>query len=192
MKNKNLLISLPLVLIVLMVYFTWNKRQELSRPDISIIKALPEFQLEDADGNPFALADLKGKVNVVDFIFTRCQGPCPIMSGEMTKLYKKYANNDDIRFVSISVDPDYDSGAVLKEYAKRYNVTDQRWIFLRGSMAEIVDLSENGFLLPAQNLPMGHTVRWVLVGAEGNIRGYYEGTDILSIEKMELAIKELL
>lgn len=185
MKNRILFLFIPLVLIVITLVFFWNIKNDSIHSTPGVMATLPDFELTDSNGSTFTKKDLKNRINVVDFIFTRCQGPCPVMSGYMKSLYKKYYDTPELRFISISVDPDYDTQQVLNEYSKRYGVNDDRWVFLRGEMQKIMDLSENGFLLPAENLPSGHTIRWVLVDGDGGIRGYYDGTDVESIVKME-------
>ncbi|UCD62870.1 MAG: SCO family protein, partial [Candidatus Zixiibacteriota bacterium] len=164
------------------------KQAELSRSELPVLGAVPDFQFVSQEGRPFGHDDLEGRISVVDFIFTRCQGPCPIMSGHMVELYKLYEETDDIRFVSITVDPDYDSLSVLKAYAEDKGVDDPRWVFLWAPLDSVVHLSETGFMLAAENLPMGHTTKWALVDRDANIRGYYSGTDPVSIEVLKTHI----
>ncbi len=167
-------------------------RAEQSRAALPVLGAVPEFELTAQDGRTFTRQDLHGKINVMDFIFTRCQGPCPIMSGYMTELYNLYQSTDEVRFVSISVDPDYDSIGVLQAYARQHGVTDGRWTFLTGSMDRIKSLSEQGFMLAADELPAGHSTRFILVDGEGSIRGYYDGTDQASINILKSNIAQLV
>ena len=82
-----------------------------------------------------------------------------------------------MQFVSISVDPDTDSLPVLRAYARDLGVTDNRWVFLRGPIDEVVRVSEKGFMLAMGALPAGHSSKFALVDAKGQIRGYYSSDD---------------
>jgi len=117
----------------------------------------------------------------LDFIFTSCPGPCPIMSNNMRTLYNQYKLHPDLQFISITVDPENDSQEVLKIYADANGVNDKRWKFLRADMEKVKKLSSDGFLLMSDNLPAGHSVKFVLIDGDGNIRQYYNGTDKASI-----------
>jgi protein SCO1/2 len=103
------------------------------------------------------------------------------MSNNMSKLYKQYKLHPDLQFLSITVDPEYDSQDVLKIYAEANGVYDKRWKFLRTDMEKVKELNSDGFLFMSDNLPAGHSVKFVLIDGEGNIRQYYNGTDEASI-----------
>lgn len=169
-------------------------RAKLSRADIPVLYALPEFEFIDSHGRPFGLEQMKGKLTVVDFIFTNCRGPCPIMTTRMGELYELYEETDKIQFVSITVDPDRDSLSVLRDYADRLGVTDDRWIFLWAPLDEVVRLSESGFKLAADEemLPMGHTTVFTLVDHNGFIRSYHGGTDEAALAVLKENIRHLI
>ena len=185
---RKILIGTAVVLLVLITGAAWviSEANE-SRTDLPVYHLVTDFQLTDSSNNLFGKEDLLGKVSVVDFIFTRCQGPCPTMSGFMEGLYQKYSNLKDLQFISITIDPDYDTPDILRQYAVRYNVTDNRWKFLYGDINYTAGISEEAFLIPAdpRQLPMGHSTRFVLVDRQGQIRGFYSGTDESSIASLE-------
>lgn len=160
--------------------------------ELPVLAAVPKFELTERNGASFGSQDLQGRISVVDFIFTNCQGPCPIMADNMSELYRAFAGSNRVQFVSISVDPARDSLTVLQEYARRQGVTDTRWEFLRGDMDTIKWLSESGFMLAADELPAMHSIKFVLVDDKGQIRGYYSGTDKASVNILETHIKELV
>ena len=162
-----------------------------SRLALPVIGQVPPFALTERSGQPFGAEQLKGKISVVDFIFTRCTGVCPIMADRMGKLYKAFADFPNVQFVSISVDPDFDTPGILQEYARNHGVTDDRWLFLRGRIDSVAYLSERGFLLPTDSLPQGHSNRFVLVDAKGQIRGYYASDDDQSQLLLEHHIRAL-
>jgi len=186
-KKKIVLIIIVTLLLILIPWSDLNNPEELP-----LIAEVPAFTLYDQWGNEFNREMLNGKISIIDFIFTNCPGPCPVMSGNMKILYSTFSESQDVQFISISVDPDRDTFEILQEYAQLHGVTDDRWIFLRGDINKVVDLSENGFLLAAENLPMGHSVKFALVDETASIRGYYSGTDEQEMNKLKIAIKRII
>jgi protein SCO1 len=99
----------------------------------------PPFRLTDQDGNPRGLADWTGKAVLLDFIWTRCPGPCPILTGLHAKVQQELspALREATHFASISLDPTRDTPAVLREYAQKRGVDLAHWSFLTGSPADV-------------------------------------------------------
>jgi protein SCO1/2 len=175
---------LPTLVLMALLAFAVNWWAEASRGTLPVLGEVPAFELIDQNGQAFGRSDLSGKINIVDFFFTSCKAVCPVMNGNMAELYRSLDGTDQIRIVSVSVDPERDSLPVLRAYADSVGVGDNRWIFLRGPMDEVVQLCEKGFMLPAQGLPMGHTTRFALVDSQGRIRGYYDGMNRSSVAKL--------
>ncbi len=146
---------------------------------------LPVFTLTDQDGQPFGLNDLRGKVWVVDTIFTRCTAICPTLTGGMKQIQSALKPDgqfdDRVRLVSISLDGGYDSSEVLKKYAKAYKAEPGRWIFLTGDRAEVWPLVQDGMKLPVEQADPGddmailHSGKLLLIDKAGVVRGYYDG-----------------
>ena len=142
---------------------------------------LPDFSLTERSGRTVTLADLKGKVWVADFIFTRCPNVCPDLTRRMLTIRKKLddAGASSVVSVSISVDPKYDTPKVLAEYATNFHATPS-WLFLTGEPRAIYGLVNSGFRLamadPDAGAP-GHSNRFVLVDAQGRMRGTHVGTE---------------
>lgn len=136
---------------------------------------VPAMTLTDQTGAAFDLGkDLHGKVWIANFIFTRCSGICPIMSGNMKRIAAQMPQ-EDIRFVSFTVDPEFDKSEVLAQYAKRFG-EDPRWHFLTGSKSELHELSQQHFRLGVteEGQAVMHSSKFVLVDREGDIRGYFD------------------
>ena len=154
----------------------------------------PKFALTNQEGKAFGDGDLKGKVWVVDFVFTRCLGPCPLMTQKMVTLAQK-VESPGVRFVSISVDPSYDTPAVLKKYAEQQGATDPRIVFLTGEPRTIYDLAEKGFKLTARPSLDGsvieHDERFLLIDAQGGVRGIYRSNEAESMEALAVDAKGL-
>jgi cytochrome oxidase Cu insertion factor (SCO1/SenC/PrrC family) len=143
--------------------------------------------------------DLEGRFWVADFIFTRCTGVCPTLTARMASLSRQLADAPDIRLVSFSVDPDYDTPEVLRGYPGR--VADARWLFLTGDAAEIYRLVGEGFRLNvAAGGPPGagsgelvtHSDRFVIVDPDLNIRGYYHGADEEEVGRLATDLRALM
>jgi protein SCO1 len=157
---------------------------------------VPEFSLTESSGRTVSLKDLHGKVWVADFIFTSCAGTCPMMSGQMRKMQDALPR--EIQMVSFTVDPARDTPAVLDGYAKKYGADPQRWMFLTGDRQSLYDLSIKGFKLALDDTqgteaePITHSSRFVLVDRNGQIRGYYSGTEEADLKRLADDVRKLL
>ncbi len=152
---------------------------------------IPEMSLVDQDGESFAREDLVGRTSIVDFVFTRCPAICPLLSEKMAQLQDRFEGaGDDVQLLSISVDPDHDTPAVLSEYAARYEADPERWRFLTGDADEVNRVVVRGFrqamgepVETEAGIDVMHSSHFVLVDRDGEIRGYFandpEGTDAL-------------
>lgn len=108
---------------------------------------VPPFSLIDRSGETITLADLRGKIWIADFIFTRCPDVCPLMSAKMAQVQSALADQPDLKLVSISVDPEYDTPAILARYATQLEADPDRWYFLTGDKKAIYRLVRDGFKL---------------------------------------------
>jgi protein SCO1/2 len=166
---------------------------------LPILRGVPEFHLTSASGAEIGRGDLLGQPWVAGFIFTTCAGECPLMMAEMVRLHDGFPPDRQVRFVAITVDPAHDTEAVLREYAARFGATGERWRFLRGSAKETYALARDGFQLaagpgadPAQgDGPFFHSDRLVLVDAQGNVRGYYRGTESQDVDRLRHDLNRL-
>jgi protein SCO1/2 len=192
--SANILIIILIAMLILATLaLVVVNRAAKSRSEIPVLDYLPEFEFTESNGRPFGLTQMKGKINIVDFIFTSCRTACPIMATNMSELYRFYEGSDLVQFISISVDPERDTFETLRAYAEQLGVTDDRWVFLRAPIDDVVVLSEEGFMLAAdrQSLPMGHTTRFILVDRDGRIRSYHEGLDRASVNILKHNIRVL-
>jgi cytochrome oxidase Cu insertion factor (SCO1/SenC/PrrC family) len=188
MAWKLTLLFFPLVIAALLFLLRQAEVRQLRSRSINSYGVVPVFQLTNQDGQAFGSAQLKGKIWIADFIFTRCPGPCPMISSRMSELQKPLEKTD-VHLVSVSVDPEHDTPSVLRGYAEKLHAQPQRWDFLTGSKAVIYDLSRNGFKLAVaeDGLQVGvpvHSTRMILVDRRGKIRGYYDATMPDAITKL--------
>ena len=152
---------------------------------LPVVGEVPPFALTRQDGQGLSQTDLIGKVWIADFIFTTCAGPCPLMTQRMEDLQNQFRHAPDLRLVSFSVDPEYDTPEVLNEYATHFGAQAERWAFLTGDRDAIYDLSIKGFKLAVDDqVDAGdydhmiiHSTYFVLVDRAARMRGYYDGTD---------------
>ena len=190
--NKKLVIAFLFIFMLGSFGFYIIDKATKSRIDnISIIGQVPSFSLTNFDGSVITDQQLNDKISIVSFIFTQCEGACPIMSENMSILQDRFSASDDVQFLSITTDPDYDTLDILEKFSSNYSNNDN-WFFLRGNLIEIIELSEKGFYLSAALLPAGHSTRFVLVDKELNIRKYYEGTIESNIFELQSDIVTLL
>lgn len=148
--------------------------------DPGALWSLEDFELTDQSGHAFGLADLAGTPWVASFIFTRCAGPCPRISADMAWLQGRLEESR-ARLVTITVDPAYDTPAVLERYAQKFGADPQRWFFLTGTPEEVEDVVRRVFFQPLEVMgPSGehptHSTRLVVVDGEGRVRGVYDTT----------------
>ncbi len=165
-----------------------NNEQE----PLPIIGSIPEFEFIDSEGRDIGLTNLKGKVWVADFIFTTCTMACPIMTGNMNTIHKKYKKNDDLRLVSISVYPEYDTPEVLKKYASQYKADTDTWHFLTGNESTVKEVIKDGFKIGDYEDIIFHSEKFALVDKNGMIRAYYNGMKTEEMKKLKKDIDNLL
>lgn len=156
---------------------------------------IADFSLTNQNGMTITQDDYKDKIYVADFFFTTCQTICPIMTGHMLEIQEKLKNDDEVLLLSHSVTPEIDTVAQLKKYALEKGVNDDKWNLVTGNKKEIYDLARKSYLaakdVPFSENDLVHTENFVLVDKKKRIRGFYDGTDPESIEKLLADIKIL-
>lgn len=161
-----------------------NQLRRKPEPPLPVLGTLPAFSLTDQEGHAFGANDLRGRVWVAGFIFTRCPTICPAITATMGRIQKRARGiEQDFRLVSFSVDPTYDTPARLGEYAARNRVSPRMWKFLTGPLDAVKSTVEEGLKI-AMGTPAGendfaslfHGTHFVLVDRELQIRGYYDSS----------------
>ena len=133
-------------------------------------------------GQEVSLADLKGKIIVLDFFFTRCPSLCPRLAKAMKRLQNSFPNNDSIvQFVSITVDPLHDSVQQLRKWAEKFHVNPDSWWLLTGNRDSIYQFALNEIKASIADVHVDtgfiHTADFFLLDKERIIRGWYDGLD---------------
>ena len=189
--NLNFRIKIYAVVAIFLV-ITYIIKFTGDQEPLPVIGSIPEFEFIDSDGESVSLNTLKGKVWVADFIFTTCTMACPMMTGNMNIIHKKYKINDELRLVSISVYPEYDTPEVLKKYAAQYEANTERWHFLTGKEAVVKKVIKDGFKMGDYEDIIFHSEKFALVDKNGLIRSYYNGMKTEDMNKLKKDIDRLL
>lgn len=167
------------------------------------IATLPAFAFEDQAGRPFREADLDGKLWVVDFFFARCRGICPMLAERMREVSRYLDDHPELaartRLLSITVDPDHDTKAVLAQYAAVHRVDGERWRLVTGRAPAVLDVVQNAFKVgvgaPGTDPKTGefdilHGGHLVVVDGQRRIRGYFD-TDPDGVRRLEETLSAL-
>lgn len=167
------------------------KNDGLELPDLGTVSA---FSLTDERGLAFTEDGLRGHPTIVNFVFTRCDTICPVISLKMEKLQERLSDRraESIKLVSISVDPGYDTPARLAVYAERFHARSDKWRFLTGDPKKVGELVEGPFmnsmmrdgLTPSGAPSISHNGYFVLVDANLVIRGVYDSSDIKKLDEL--------
>jgi len=145
---------------------------------------VPDFSMTDSTGNTFHSKALAGKVWIADFIYTNCPAECPMMTSKMHAVQKHVTGQQDVRLISISVDPERDTPAVLQAFARRYDAPTEQWTFLTGTPETIHQVAYLTFHVGDVIGKIEHSTKFVLVDKRGHIRGYYSSFDAEGIPTM--------
>lgn len=182
----------------LKVYQPVDVSTELVDTTLQYVKkyhVISDFSLTNQNGKKITQEDYNDKIYVADFFFTTCQTICPIMTDNMVKIQEKLKNDNEILLLSHTVTPEIDSVAQLKKYALEKGVNDSKWNLVTGDKKVIYNLARKSYLVakdvPYSDNDLVHTENFVLVDKKKRIRGFYDGTDSESIEKLLEDIKIL-
>ncbi len=143
-----------------------------------------KFRLTERSGRPVTPDDLRGKAWLASFVFTRCTGPCPQVTGTVTRLQSELAAEKDVLFVTFTVDPEHDDPQELRRYAEHFGADPARWLFLTGKEEDIYGLLRKGFKVHAEQnkgadrkpgAEVMHDTHLVAVDKKGHVRGYFTG-----------------
>ncbi len=160
--------------------------------DLPVIKPAPYISGVNYDGKQITSEAVKGKYWLASFMFTSCGDICPRLNSQISALFGEFKDYPELKFVSISVDPDNDTQEVLKKYAERYGAKPDRWYFLRMPIDTVKELSLEGFRIATLDAPLSHSKRIVLVDDKGQIRGYYDGLEREDVEKLRKVLHTIL
>ena len=162
----------------------------------TIYHVIAPFQFVDQDSVKITNQTFKGKIYVTDFFFTTCRTICPIMKTQMLRVYEATKDIQDVLLLSHTIDPEYDTVALLHDFAKRLGVESNRWHFVTGVKDSIYKIAQTSYFATAmedKTEPDGfiHSGAFLLIDKEGRIRGKYDGTKEDDVNRLISDIKRL-
>ena len=185
-KAEQSVLSLP--------YFnTADFTPEWDKPNHKI----PEFSFINQNGETVTNKTYNGSIYIADFFFTSCPGICPKLTKNMAILQEGYKNDDAIKLLSHTVMPWKDSVSVLKDYGLKNNVNSDKWHLVTGDKDALYNMARTGyfadedFTKTQDESSFIHTENFVLVDKDGYIRGVYNGTLEIDVERLKRHIKIL-
>lgn len=196
LSGKKLLIGLLVVFLIAVVPFVivptlLQRSNQLELPDLGTVTA---FALTDETGAPFTEEALRGHPTIVNFVFTRCDTICPVVSAKMQRLQDRLLDRKavPIKLLSITVDPAYDTPERLAAYAQRYSALPDKWRFVTGPVDRVRALVEGPFmnsmiyegLSPSGAPAISHNGYFALVDANLVIRGVYDSGETRKLDEL--------
>jgi protein SCO1 len=175
------LVALAVVALAALMHMTLRDppQHTSQEPPLPKIALAPEFALTSQDGAPVALADFRGKVVAVTFIFTLCTATCPVLTPMMSFVQDRLGHDfgTKIAFASITVDPERDTPEVLKMYAQAFGANLAGWSFLTGHPDAIQDVTRRYgvYASKTEGGDVDHTFLTSIVDPNGILRVQYLG-----------------
>ena len=165
---------------------------ELPKPvdKIAIGQPLPDFTLTDQTGRSVSLAQFRGQVVALDFIYTRCPLPdvCPRLSANFATLQRRFRGRN-VMLLSVTVDPDYDTPAVIAAYGRRWAADPAMWRMLTGDIAPLA--AALGEVYWTDEGSIGHNSTTTILDRTGRIAAVVEGSNYRIDQLQHLIAQEL-
>jgi protein SCO1/2 len=162
----------------------------------TIYHTIPPFRFTNQDGKLISEQTFNNKIYVANFFFATCKSICPKMNSQMLRVQERFKDQPDLAFLSHTVNPERDTVEALAAYAKMIHADTKNWYFVTGERKAIYDIAANGYLVAAAediNAEGGflHSELLVLIDRGKRIRGFYDGTSVVEVDKLIDDIKML-
>lgn len=162
--------------------------REVSGTD-TVYHTIADFQFVDQDSVLVSNETFKGKIYVADFFFTSCRTICPIMKTQMLRVYDSIQHDPAVLLLSHTIDPEYDTVALLHDFAERLGVQSNKWHFVTGNKEDIYKIAQTSYFSTAledKTEPDGfiHSGAFLLIDKEQRIRGKYDGTKVDDVNRL--------
>lgn len=162
----------------------------------TVYHTIAPFSFVNQDSALITNATFKDNIYVADFFFTSCRTICPIMKTQMVRVYEATADMPDVRILSHTIDPEYDTVALLHDFAGRLGVSSDRWHFVTGNKDSIYKIAQTSYFATAmedKSEPDGfiHSGAFLLIDKKQRIRGKYDGTKEEDVNRLIVDIKRL-
>jgi len=197
LKSYMFPMLLLILMLILIVYFVYRSlEREAALP---VIQPAPDFILTELNGEPIKASDNKGKIVLMEFMFTSCPDICPLTTYKMVQLQEQLKKEDwfgnKVQFVAVTFDPTHDTPEVLLKYANRMKMDLSGWHVLRGDEAATKEIARK-YGVTVQNLGDGQFVHTVtslnLIDSEQRVRKVYEMGDDMDNAKIMADITSLI
>ena len=205
--KKYSYIGIAFIILIFGIYAIPKIVNQFKTPELVKIGKVPPYEFTNQDGKLISNSFYNDKVYVIEFFFTTCPTICPKMNENMVKIQNEYYGNINFGIASFSINPEYDTPTILKEYAKSHGATLKNWNFLTGDKATIYNLANKGIALYAGENSEAeggfeHSGMFALVDKKGNIRSrlddlgnpiaFYDGLDPKGVQMIKEDIAVLL
>ncbi len=200
-RNRHTPVLLSLIIFLFVFACTQKKTEEkkLLLPVIgpktiaangdTVYHTIKDFSLLNQYKEMISQQTIQNKIYAADFFFATCQSICPVMTSQLARVQQAEKDNPDFLILSHTVNPMHDTAEVLMEYAGKYGALKNKWHFLTGDKKAIYNLAKEDYLVNAlqdDGTPEGfiHSEAVLLIDKQRRIRGIYDGTDSLQMNKL--------
>ncbi len=155
----------------------------------TVYHTIQSFRFVNQDSAMITRETIDGKIYVADFFFTSCRTICPVMKTQMLRIYEEFKDDPQVIILSHTIDPEYDTVGLLKDFAERLGVSANSWHFLTGNKDSIYTIAEKSYFATAmedKTEPDGfiHSGAFILVDGKQRIRGMYDGTKEADVDRL--------
>ena len=162
----------------------------------TLYHTIADFSFLDQDSSVVTNETYKDKIYVADFFFTSCRTICPIMKTQMLRVYDSVQNDPDVLLLSHTIDPEFDTVGLLRDFANRLNVKSSKWHFVTGDKEAIYKIAQTSYFSTAledKTEPDGfiHSGAFLLIDKDRRIRGKYDGTKEEDVNRLLADIQRL-
>lgn len=206
MKDTSRIVSVlvwgGITLVIGVIAVAYVRERSQASKTLPILREVNPFSLTNQHGQVVTRESLAGKVWLAEIIFSRCPVQCLKMTRELVAIQNELPKRDDLGFVSLTADPEYDTPAVLKNYGAAHGADPARWNFLTGSKSNLYSLALDGLLLSVRENPdkqnanlddlFIHSTRLVLVDRKGRLRAWFNGDGTTPRREIATAVGSLL
>lgn len=151
----------------------------------TVFQQMPFFELKSTAGESITQTDLDSNLYVASYFSLPCADSCQKVFSQLVRVQEVFANNPELKIVSIAVNASPDTLQVLEGLSQKFSVKDKSWYLLSGDEAAI----QNATKIPGDSIT---SQKLLLVDKQKHIRGVYDGTDTEDVDRLILEINVLL
>jgi protein SCO1/2 len=162
----------------------------------TVYHKISNFKFVNQDSAVVTNETFRDKIYVADFFFTSCRTICPIMKTQMLRVHDALLNDPEVLILSHTIDPNYDTVGLLRDFANRLGVKSSKWHFVTGNKDSIYNIAQKSYFATAmedKTEPDGfiHSGAFLLIDKDQRIRGKYDGTKEEDVNRLLVDIERL-